>query len=182
MSPRTPRTPPPPSSRTPPSSARTCTRWPCWTRRSAATPRFSRYSFSTAWAPGTEAALIDNDSGDNFSALIAPAGVLVRGFDHESEMSPYATDDEQAWPGVIDEVPATLRPLLHDPAFVDEGLNSPRITARLYWETGGSAWRTGSGIEFPSGSPDPDGSGHLFRLLTDLSIEAVQRTSRRTTL
>ncbi|WP_259446168.1 hypothetical protein [Streptomyces geysiriensis] len=137
-------------------------------------PRFSRYSFSTTWGPGTEAALMDNGSGDDFSVLFTPAGVLVRGFDHESEMSPYGTDDEQVWPGVIDEVPAALRPLLDDPAFVDEGLGAPRVTACLWWETGGSAWRTGSGIEFPSGSPDPDGSGHLFRLLTDRSPEAVQ--------
>ncbi|MGW2964428.1 hypothetical protein ACWDGI_39025 [Streptomyces sp. NPDC001220] len=137
-------------------------------------PRFSRYSFSTTWGPGTEAALMDNGSGDDFSVLFTPAGVLVRGFDHESEMSPYATADEQVWPGVIDEVPAALRPLLDDPAFVDEGLGTPRVTACLWWETGGSAWRTGSGIEFPSGSPDPDGSGHLFRLLTDRSPEAVQ--------
>lgn len=137
-------------------------------------PRFSRYSFSTTWGPGTEAALMDNGSGDDFSVLFTPAGVLVRGFDHESEMSPYGTDDEQVWPGVIDEVPAALRPLLDDPAFVDEGLGAPRVTVCLWWETGGSAWRTGSGIVFPSGSPDPDGSGHLFRLLTDRSPEAVQ--------
>ncbi|MFF7730914.1 hypothetical protein [Streptomyces sp. NPDC008001] len=83
-------------------------------------PRFSRYSFSTSWGPGTEAALMDNGSGDDFSVLFTRAGVLVRGFDHESEMSPYATDDEQVWPGVIDEVPAALRPLLDDP---DGGLS-----------------------------------------------------------
>jgi hypothetical protein len=124
-------------------------------------PRFSRCSFSTAWGPRTEAALMDNGSGDDFSVLFTPVGVLVRGFDHESEMSPYATDDERVWPGVIDEVPAALRPLLDDPVFVDEGLGTPRVTACLWWETGGSAWHAGSGIEFPSGSPDPDGSGHL---------------------
>ncbi|MGX9923584.1 hypothetical protein ACWIG4_27465 [Streptomyces sp. NPDC002248] len=137
-------------------------------------PRFSRYSFSTTWGPATQAALMDNGSGDDFSVHFAPAGVLVRGFDHESEMSPYATDDEQVWPGVIDEVPAALRPLLDHPTFVDEDLGAPRVTACLWWETGGSAWRTGSGIVFPSGRQDPDGSGHLFRLLTDRSPEAVQ--------
>ncbi|PPA38178.1 hypothetical protein BF14_033785 [Streptomyces griseus] len=61
-------------------------------------PRFSRFSFSTTWGPGTEAAVMDNGSGDDFSVLFAQAGVLVRGFDHESEMSPYGTDDEQVWP------------------------------------------------------------------------------------
>lgn len=52
--------------------------------------------------------------------------MLVRGFDHESEMSPYATDDDRVWPGVIDEVPTALRPLLDDPTFVDGGHGAPR--------------------------------------------------------
>ncbi|WP_448316582.1 hypothetical protein [Streptomyces sp. CO7] len=71
-------------------------------------------------------------------------------------------------------MPAALRLLLDDPAFVDEGLGARRVTACLWWETGGNAWRIGSGIEFPSGSPDPDGSERPFRLLTDRSPEAVQ--------
>ncbi|MFF8401031.1 hypothetical protein ACF06P_05250 [Streptomyces sp. NPDC015684] len=33
---------------------------------------------------------------------------------------------------------------------------------------------TGSAIDFPAGSDDPDGSGFLFHLLTDRSPEAVQ--------
>ncbi|MFJ1545229.1 hypothetical protein [Streptomyces sp. NPDC088246] len=137
-------------------------------------PQFCSYTFDTAWGPGEEAALMENGSGDDFSVLFTPAGVLIRGFDHESEMSPYATDDEQVWPGVIDEVPAALRPLLDEPAFHDEDIDAPRVTACLWRETGDTAWRAGSAITFPPGSEDPDGSGFLFHLLTDRSPEAVQ--------
>ncbi|MFE0699531.1 hypothetical protein [Streptomyces sp. NPDC058872] len=137
-------------------------------------PRFCSYSFDTGWGPGVEAALMENGSGDDFSVLFTPAGVLIRGFDHESEMSPYGTDDEQVWPGVIDEVPAALRPLLDDPAFCDEGIDAPRITACLWQETDDTTWRTGSAISFPADVEDPDGSGFLFPLLTDRSPEAVQ--------
>ncbi|WP_415954341.1 hypothetical protein [Streptomyces sp. KLOTTS4A1] len=137
-------------------------------------PRFCQYTFDCAWGPGTEAALMENGSGDDFSVLFTPAGVLIRGFDHESEMSPYGTDDEQVWPGVIDDVPAALRPLLDEPAFRDEGIDAPRVTTCLWQETGDTAWRTGSAIAFPDGSEDPDGSGFLFHLLTDRSPEAVQ--------
>ncbi|MFJ8208499.1 hypothetical protein [Streptomyces sp. NPDC096033] len=137
-------------------------------------PRSTRYRFDAGWGPGQEAALMENGSGDEFSVLFTPAGVLIRGFDHESQMSPHATDDERVWPGVIDDVPSALRPLLDEPAFHDEGLGTPRVTACLWRETGDTAWRTGPDIGFPSGSPDPDGSGHLFRLLTDRSPEAVQ--------
>ena len=87
-------------------------------------PQYCYYTFDVAWGPGEEAALMENGSGDDFSVLFTPAGVLIRGFDHESAMSPYGTDDEQVWPGVIDEVPAALRPLLDEPAFCDEGINA----------------------------------------------------------
>ncbi|MDI1454393.1 hypothetical protein NHG22_11295 [Streptomyces sp. ATE26] len=137
-------------------------------------PRFCRYTFDATWGPGVEAALMDNGSGDDFVVLFTPAGVLIRGFDHESQMSPYAADDEQVWPGVIDEVPAALRPLLDEPAFRDEGIDAPRVTACLWQESGDTVWCTGSAIAFPAGSEDPDGSGFLFHLLTDRSPEAVQ--------
>ncbi|MEU0113214.1 hypothetical protein ABZ137_05665 [Streptomyces bobili] len=75
-------------------------------------PRFCVYTFDATRGPGEETALMVNGSGDDFSVHFTPAGVLIRGFDHESEMSPYGTDDEQVWPGVIDEVPAALRPIL----------------------------------------------------------------------
>jgi hypothetical protein len=137
-------------------------------------PQFADHSFHADWGPGQEAALMDNGSGDDYSVLFTPAGVLIRGFDHESEMSPYGTDDEQVWPGVIDEVPAALRSLLDDPAFTDEYLGITRVTACLWRETGDTAWRTGSTIDFPAGNAHPDGSDHLFRLLTDRSAETVQ--------
>ncbi|MFE0385499.1 hypothetical protein ACFW1F_15675 [Streptomyces bungoensis] len=137
-------------------------------------PRFCQYTFHATWSPGVEAALMMNGSGDDFAVLFTPAGVLIRGFDHESQMSPYAADDEQVWPGVIDEVPAALRPLLDEPAFHDEGIDAPRVTACLWQETGDTVWRTGSAIDFPEGSEDPDGSDFLFHLLTDRSAETVQ--------
>ncbi|MEV0782350.1 hypothetical protein AB0I52_05040 [Streptomyces sp. NPDC050423] len=137
-------------------------------------PRLCHYAFDATWGPGEEAALMENGSGDDFSVLFTPDGVLIRDFDHEWEMSPYGTDDEQVWPGVIDDAPAALRPLLDEPAFCDEGADAPRITACLWRETGDTAWRTGSGIGFPPGSEDPDGSGFLFRLLADRSPEAVR--------
>lgn len=113
-------------------------------------PHFVEYVFDTDWGPGEEAALMDNGSGDDFSVLFTPAGVLIRGFDHESEMSPYGRDDKQVWPGVVDEVPAALRPALDDPAFTDAYLGVTRVTVCLWRETGDTAWRAGSAIDFPA--------------------------------
>ncbi|WP_329256698.1 hypothetical protein OG223_33865 [Streptomyces sp. NBC_01478] len=137
-------------------------------------PLSCEYVFDLDWGPGVDAALMDNGSGDEFSVSFSPAGVLVRGFDHESEMSPYGTDDGEVWPGVVDEVPAVLLPLLHDPAFHDEDIGGVPVTVCLWRETGDTAWRTGSAIDFPAGRTDPDGAAHLFRLLTDRSPEFIQ--------
>ncbi|MYQ77745.1 MULTISPECIES: hypothetical protein [unclassified Streptomyces] len=92
-------------------------------------PLFVCYTFDTAWDPGEEVALMNNGSGDDFSVHFTPAGVLIRGFDHESAMSPYV--NEEVWPGLIDEVPASLSPILHNPAFCDEDIDVPRVTACL---------------------------------------------------
>ncbi|MFE7576127.1 hypothetical protein ACFU5Z_15485 [Streptomyces sp. NPDC057521] len=135
-------------------------------------PLFVCYTFDTAWDPGEEVALMNNGSGDDFSVHFTPAGVLIRGFDHESAMSPYV--NEEVWPGLIDEVPASLSPILHNPAFCDEDIDVPRVTACLWQETGDTLWHTGTSIDFPPDNADPDGSGFLFDLLTDRSPETVQ--------
>ncbi|MFE7468243.1 hypothetical protein ACFU6R_29650 [Streptomyces sp. NPDC057499] len=137
-------------------------------------PQYCCYTFDADWGPGEEAALMSNGSGDEFSVLFTPAGVLVRGFDHESTMSPYARDDERVWPGVLDDVPAALRPPLDEPAFWDEVIDAPHVTACIWRETTDTAWRTGSAIAFPPDNESPDGAGHLFHLLADRSPEAVQ--------
>ncbi|WP_333732120.1 hypothetical protein [Streptomyces sp. IBSBF 3010] len=135
-------------------------------------PLFVCYTFDTAWGPGEEVALMNNGSGDDFSVHFTPAGVLIRGFDHESAMSPYV--NEEVWPGLIDDVPASLSPILHDPAFREEDIDVPRVTACLWQETGDTLWHTGTSLAFPADNADPDGSGSLFLLLTDRSPEAVQ--------
>ncbi|WP_202461539.1 hypothetical protein [Streptomyces sp. SID8374] len=89
-------------------------------------PRFRRYTFDGTKGPaGVETASMKNGAGDDFSVHFTPPGVLIRGFDHESQMSPYATDDEQVRPCLPDDVPASLRPLLAEPAFHDEDIPLP---------------------------------------------------------
>ncbi|MFG3286720.1 hypothetical protein [Streptomyces sp. NPDC048111] len=136
-------------------------------------PAYCTYSFA-AWGQASEAALMDNGAGDDFAVLFTPAGVLIRGFDHESPMSPYTNEDEEVWPGVIDDVPTALRPFLNDPAFRAGDFDCPRATFCLWREPADTAWHTGSGIEFPTGTEDPDGSTHLLGLLTDRTPESIQ--------
>jgi hypothetical protein len=115
---------------------------------------------------------MQNGAGDEYSIVFSPAGVYVRGFDHESPMSPYAEDGP--WPGVLDEVPEVFRRYVEEPAFSDED-GMPLVTACMWQETGDDGWTAGT-IDFPeSATENPDGARYLFQLLVDRSPEAFQR-------
>ncbi|WP_439661023.1 hypothetical protein ACSHWB_05620 [Lentzea sp. HUAS TT2] len=126
--------------------------------------------YDTAWAPDQEMASMYDGSGNEYSIVFTAAGAYVRGFDHESPMSPYATDDEKAWPGVLDSVPEVFRECVEEPAFSDE-FGTPYVTVCLWREHGDTAWRHGD-IDFPGDGED--GADWMFALLTDGTPEAFQ--------
>ncbi|MET8756150.1 hypothetical protein ABZW32_39580 [Streptomyces sp. NPDC004667] len=130
------------------------------------------YSFNAGWADGEEMASMRNGSGDEYSIVFSAAGAYVRGFDHESPMSPFGNDGEP-WPGVIDEVPELFSAFVEEPAFTDEE-GVPVVTACLWRGTADERWHHGT-IDFPEGAVDPDGATSLFSLLVDRSPEAFQR-------
>ncbi|TLF77582.1 hypothetical protein [Nocardia cyriacigeorgica] len=113
-----------------------------------------------------------NGSGDEYSIMFSVAGVCVRGFSHESPMSPYGRDC-RPWPGVIDDVPDVFMPFIEEPAFTDED-GVPVVTACLWREATDDQWHHGT-IGFPSDHADPDGATYLFQLLVDRSPETFQR-------
>lgn len=131
-----------------------------------------RHSFADHWSETESMASMRSGSGDEYSIVFSAAGAYVRGFDHESPMSPYVEDGP--WPGVLDEVPEVFRPYVDEPAFSDEDA-MPIVTACMWRETADDCWKAGT-IDFPdAASEDPDGAGYLFQLLVDRSPEAFQR-------
>ncbi|MFC7643832.1 hypothetical protein ACFQX6_25965 [Streptosporangium lutulentum] len=129
------------------------------------------HSYDAHWASAEEMASMSNGSGDEYSIVFSDAGVYIRGFDHESPMSPWAHEDGELWPGVIDAVPEVFQAQMNEPAFMMEG--TPSVTACLWRTTSGIRWCTGE-IEFPDRRPDPDGADWLFALLTDRSAGAYR--------
>jgi hypothetical protein len=116
------------------------------------------YSFNNRWAPNEAMASMRDGSGDDYFALFNPAGAILKGFAHESAMSPYADDRHSVWPGVLDDVPTVFAEFLTEPAFTIED------TTFCIWRTyNDSAWQRGD-IQFPGGE-DPDGSGELLGIL-----------------
>ncbi|GGT69284.1 hypothetical protein [Streptomyces lateritius] len=134
------------------------------------------YSFHSRWSGGGQLASMCNGQGDQYSLVFSAAGVYIRGFCHESLMSPYGPlADGSPWPGVLDSVPEVFRAYVEEPAFTDED-GGPVVTACLWREPADTAWRTGT-IDFPEEGDDPedaDGAGYLFELLVDRSAEAYQ--------
>ncbi|WP_103352266.1 hypothetical protein [Amycolatopsis sp. CA-128772] len=129
-----------------------------------------RHLYDHAWAPGEELASMRDGAGNEYSIVFTAAGAFVRGFDHESPMSPYATDDEEPWPGVLDAVPDVFRACAGEPAFRDE-FGTPHVTVCLWREHRDTGWQHGE-IAFPDNGDD--GADWLFALLTDGTPEAFR--------
>lgn len=110
------------------------------------------YSFNAKWAPGEQMGSMRNGCGDDFVALFTEAGCFLRGFDHESAMSPWARKGRPVWPGVLDAVPQAFAEALNEPAF-----NMQDTTFCIWQRSGEPGWSRGA-VEFPPGEDDPDGS------------------------
>jgi hypothetical protein len=132
-------------------------------------PGGSHFDYDHAWAPGVEAALMNNGAGDEYAILFTPVGVFGRGFDHESWISPYTNEDMALWPGLVDTLPEVFRPLLAEPAFCDDDV---QVATVMFWrETADTAWRAGP-VKLPADADD--GTGHLFHVLAAGTPEAYR--------
>jgi hypothetical protein len=128
------------------------------------------YSFDSRWAPGEQMASMRNGSGDAWSIVFSPAGAFIRGFDHESPMSP-ANNDDELWPGLVDTVPEVFSGCVAEPAFSFDG--TLEATVCLWRQHDDDRWHAGEPV-FPAGD-DPDGADGLFQVLLDGGPAAYQR-------
>lgn len=124
-----------------------------------------RYHYTSDWQPGVDLVTFSNGGGDDMFILSSQDGVIVKGFYHESDVSPYARDDHSPWPGIYDGAPPELLKLLDDPAICKEDITF------LHWLPAGQAeWRRGS-VAFPNN--EDDGSGWLLGLLPTTADEYI---------
>jgi hypothetical protein len=130
------------------------------------------YSFDPHWSADEQLASMRNGSGDDYSIVFSPAGVFIRGFDHESVISPFCFDPPRLWPGLVNDIPEAFRHYLDEPAFILAGVFL--ATVCLWREIDDTKWRTGE-IELPAETADPDGSHKLFDVLVDRGPMAYQQ-------
>ena len=116
------------------------------------------YSFNSAWSRDGQVGSMRNGSGDGFFALFNQAGCFIKGFAHESPMTPYRTQPPKIWPGLLDGVPDEFSSAVTEPAF---SMND--ITFCIWCRYSDLSWAYGP-VSFPGGE-DPDGSGFLLSTL-----------------
>ena len=114
------------------------------------------YEFHPKWSKDATMAAFKTGGGDEIYALFKGDDAIMKGFDHESEVSPYGSDEHEEWPGVYDGVPSHLNALLNNGAIMRDDVTF------CAWCTGG-VWAAGP-VEFPDG--EDDGSGHLMPTMT----------------
>ncbi len=120
--------------------------------------QYRYYSFNSKWYQGEMMASMSNGSGDGYFLLFDSHGAIMKGFDHESPMSPWSNDDEKLWPGIFDAVPEEFQSFLSEPAFSIQ--DSTFCIWRKYID---SSWQVGT-IDYPV-EDDPDGSEWMLSIL-----------------
>lgn len=123
------------------------------------------YSYAArAWGGAAELASMRNGSGDEYSIVFLPDGaVYVRGFAHESPMSP-AANDEELYPGLLDGLPERFLRWVNEPAFMFDGVSD--MTSCLWTVTGeAGSWKQGT-VPALGAHDDESGGKELFALVT----------------
>jgi len=113
------------------------------------------YSFDSHWAEGEMMASMRNGSGDQWFALLSPAGVALHGLAHESAAFRHGSP----LLGIFDSLPREFHTnFLSEPAF-----DTANSTFCIWRRATDDRWSTGA-VNLPPGE-DPDGSAELLAIL-----------------
>ena len=144
----------------------------------SADPEYRYFCFDGGFGPGQALASMRNGSGDEYSITFTDDGAFLRGFDHESPVSPFAQAPPALWPGLLTGLPVALANIAEGPAFTLEAV--PMLTIALWRLAGDEQWHYGQPT-FPRAwenkYTDPDGSHWLFEQLDGRSGSYLQYAS-----
>lgn len=117
-------------------------------------PQSRWHTFSRSETGGT--CRVSDGSGNEALYWFDGDSAVIRGFDHESPISPWAQEPMGIYPGVHDHVPPSVE---RAPTIVVADVES--VTFCTWWSDG--RWQCGP-VEFPpSVHADPDGSEYLLQ-------------------
>lgn len=108
-------------------------------------------SFYKNYFDDVDMAKVDNRAGDHVCFLFSKYGTIIKGFDHESVLSPYANDAGEIAKGIYDLVPPELMKLLED-----ESVERDDVTFCIWRSQTDSLWRKGQ-VVLPEDADDGEG-------------------------
>lgn len=111
------------------------------------------HHFHPNFLEATDLVKIDNGAGDHMYILFHEEGAVMKGFDHESALSPYANEEETVAPGIYEDVPGELLALL------GEETEREDVTFCLWRISTDTAWKKGD-VTIPE--DEDDGEGFLL--------------------
>jgi len=131
------------------------------------------HTYEQNWKPGVDLGMIQNGAGDHLYALFMDEGVLIKGFDHESPLSPHAREDGEIWPGMYDGMPEVLLSQLHNNY---ESLEADDVTFCLWFMKNDVTWRCGEwdSIDELDDSDRDGGASFLFGYLEETPTDYVE--------
>lgn len=105
----------------------------------------------------------DNYEGDGWLIWFTTRGVVIRGFWHESPLSPWAlnADAPTPWPNLFVGLPERLQ---GGPRMMIDGVEA--VTFCLWWDADEPRWRAGRISFIDPDHADPDGSQWLMGILS----------------
>ncbi len=105
---------------------------------------------------------IDNGSGDHMYIMFSKHGTIIKGFDHESELSPYANDEGNIAKGIYDFVPDELMNLLSD-----ESVERDDVTFCIWRSKNDPLWKKGKDLVSEGYKYGVDGEVFLLGFIFD---------------
>jgi hypothetical protein len=118
-------------------------------------PELRSFEFHPAWAENEQMGAFKDTEGDCFFAWFSAQGAVVRGFAHESPMSPYRKNPPEPWVSLWDGLPASLSYPKTEPAFGGDD-----VTFACWTEGQDGLWTAGP-VKPPT-DKDPDGAESLL--------------------
>jgi hypothetical protein len=108
---------------------------------------------------GIDIVKIDNGQGDHVYIVFADEGAIIKGYAHESIMSPYANYEVRIVEGIYDDVPSELMILLDDSEEFQD------VTFCIWRKQTDTFWSKGD-IAFPADYKDgDDGEYYLLKYI-----------------
>lgn len=118
------------------------------------------FEFNDEATDGAQIAIFDNGGGDDLVVVFKNGAILIKGFDHESIVSPYSRDEYGVWPGMYEGAPEYLLDQLNH-----ESIEKDHVTFSYWRESDTGEWQQGP-VVFDNG--ENDGSEWLISSITDL--------------